>query len=153
VANATDQRRKEGKMTSPMTVVTFVRSVVDIRRYRAIGASASVQYIDRAVALTMPVGGPERVRLRYFRIRDCTHEELARKLKSHNLVADPQAQDEDNERNPLFAEKYPNGTHWPLGNNKWGFAAFDSLDGRLCVVVGSGNHKWEGDWWFAGREP
>jgi hypothetical protein len=80
-----------------------------------------------------------------------SHEDLERAFAQRDLnPADPVSVANENKKDPLFADKNPNSTHWQDSKGKWCSIIFDCRDGQRTVsIVRSGG--WEGfGWWFAG---
>lgn len=145
----------------------IVRIVRNIRRTRtaseAINASRRMTYIHPSVLVTMPVGeGPEEVELIYFKpepneydlpngcLRNISNLGVLAALNRRNLRPDPQAQVADNESDPSFADKHPNGCIWNLEGNMASSVVFSQWgDVGRSVDVERRDH-WPNYMWFAG---
>ncbi|MDO8581989.1 MAG: hypothetical protein Q7S16_03875 [bacterium] len=120
---------------------------------QAIDATRRVQYANRDVVVTMPMGeGNEEVEMTFFKPgRRLTPMELAAEYDVRDLEPDPIVLAAINEADPAFADTTPNGTQWPLPGGGYGFMAFhcDDVD-RRCVGVGRRVGGWGGGWSFGG---
>lgn len=110
-------------------------------------------HIDKSVVATMPRNGEglhHNVDVVFFRLgRHVSDEELAKEYERRGLVSDPYAQAAVNGSYMLFADEYPNGTHWK-DKGRWCSVAFYRAHGKRKVSCISYEHGWEGHWWFAG---
>jgi hypothetical protein len=58
-----------------------------------------------------------------------------------------------NETDPLFANKYPNATHWKNEEGKWCVAMFPGTNGKTPITVSSDESSqqvWRDHFYFAG---
>lgn len=150
--------RKHAEMISKF----IVRRVVKVNRNRppheALKATARNLYVTDSVVAAMPKGegseteviffkpGPEAYKNGWINDADLDNEYEKRGLKP----ADPYSLAAVNEVDPLFADEYPNSTHWKDADGKWCYTAFYRWDGGRSVDVYRDGFGWRDDWWFAG---
>ncbi len=135
-------------------VSNMIVRTVQVNRTRtgteAIKATGRVFYGNVDVVASMPNGEVEDVTLYFVNFgRALTPSELdaeVAKLGDYQL-ADPFAAAAQNEADPAFADKYPNGTQW-WKDRKACYAVFDRWDGERLMDVDQHSHGWLDDWWF-----
>lgn len=117
-----------------------------------LNATGRKQYVDGAVLNVMPQGEDTDMGVFFFNLgRFVSGEELEKEYDLRGLKpADPYAVAAVNEADPVFADEYPNATHWKDADGKWCYAAFRRWDDKRLVVVDRRDDDWDGHWWFAG---
>ena len=114
-------------------------------------ATDRTQHTTASVVASMPRGSGEEVDVYFFRLgRFVTDDELAQEYEHRGLVPDQYAQGQVNKKDSVFADKYPNGSHWKDADGNWCYFAFRRWYVRRVVHVRRRGGVWGGAWWFAG---
>ena len=118
---------------------------------QVISATGRKQFTNKAVLTSMPHGEGEEVDVYFFQLnRWVSDNELAREFEQRGLMPDQFAQAQVNTKDPAFADKHPNASHWKDADGNWCYLAFCRWGGRRRVGVSRRDDGWRGDWWFAG---
>lgn len=115
-------------------------------------ATGRRQYTDPGVVKAMPRGEGEEAEVHFFRLgRYVSDDDLVQEFDLRGLKpTDPYSLAVVNEADPVFADNYPNDTHWKDSKGNWCYIAFDRWDGERIVLVLRTAKAWDDSWWFAG---
>lgn len=150
VAECVDSVRRRVEAISEMIVR---RVKVDRSRtpQQILDATGRKQYTNCEVVKNILRGEGEEMDVYFFKIgRWVSPVELEKEYESCGFKADPYAQAQVNIDDKVFADQYPNGTHWKDADGRWCFAAFSRWSGERRVYVYRCARGWIGYWWFAG---
>ncbi len=101
------------------------------------------QYLTESVVSGMPLGTDEEVTLHFFPIKKgLSSAEFEAEFKKRNLKPDPMAQAEYNEKNPAFADRYPNVSLWKNEDGHFCYALWRDWDGYRRVRVRRNDGGW-----------
>lgn len=140
------------------TIIHYVN--VDRARstLESLKACGRVLHVNEKVVATAPKHAAKKQKLKYFTPRpECydkngwiSPQKLDDEYKFHGLVADLQAQTDDNAANPEFADGKPNACQWKDEAGNWCYATFDRWNDVRIVDVYRYGLVWDGGWTFAG---
>ena len=123
----------------------------------ALDACGRKQYVDKDVVAMMPQRSMEKAKLVYFKPDPSVYKngviscaDLAEEYKKRGLIADPQAQIDDNAANPGFADDTPNGCQWVDEHGNYCCATFSRWNVGRDVSVFRSDDGWNAFWSFAG---
>lgn len=137
-----------GDMITRVGLVDYTRTPQN-----AIKATGRVEYLNKSALETMPARGKgiQKVTVVFFEAdQELSDDELAVLFANHGIEPDPYAVAAVNEADPVFADEYPNSTHWKV-KGKWYFIAFGKSSGGRDVSVCSADDDFVGTLrWFGG---
>ena len=133
-------------------IVRHVKVDRSLTPYEMVAATRRAEYVDKAVAKTMPRNEGDEVDIYFFKVgRDVTVVDFAEEYELRGLKPDYYAQGAVNEADPAFADEHPNGTQWQDKDGNICCLAFNGLDGgRRVVFCNRDRSSWFDYWWFAG---
>lgn len=119
--------------------------------YEMIAATRRAEYVDKAVAKTMPKGESDEVEVFFFKVgQDVNCADLLKEYELRGLKPDHFAQGAVNEADQTFADEHPNGTQWQDKDGNFCCLTFGRWVGKRDVSCSRFGGGWGDDWWFAG---